>query len=99
MKLTYDPENLAGAERYLVSEGVVPAQEARDWLEQRVVKLLSDSSPVHSGFGVAHKGLGFFADQDTITSAPAFTQSLPDQDGQDDGSMHVTYWVAADALK
>lgn len=98
MRITYDPENIAGAERYLIKEDVVSAEEVRDWLEGNTNRVLGIEDTQRTKFGVVWRGLGFFWDRVDLTNAPAFKKSTSDVD-ESDGAIEVTYWLAADTFK
>jgi hypothetical protein len=101
MKIAYDPDNLAGAERYLVQSGVADPDSVRTWIEQKTIEQLDQKASYGREFPILYRGIGFFWELTANTEAPKFDVSIPDKDAGITGSpdeVNVTYWVAADAV-
>lgn len=102
MEIAYDPDNLAGAERYLVQNGVADADSVRSWIEQTTIDKLDQQGTKGREFPILHRGIGFFWELTSHTNAPTFTATIPDKGAGALGSsdlVSVTYWVAADAVQ
>lgn len=102
MRITYNPENLAGAERYLVSVNACQGDDARAWLEASTLKGLTDAVTRGNEFPIIYRGIGFFYTVVGRSTAPQFASEFdPPKSMTDDESalLDVTYWVAADAVR
>ncbi|WP_133176255.1 MULTISPECIES: hypothetical protein [Rhodobacterales] len=101
MEIAYDPDNLAGAERYLIQSGVADPDSVRTWIEQKTIEQLDRQGAKGREFPVLHRGIGFFWEITGYTNAPKFSVSIPDKDAGVAGSsdlVSVAYWVAADVV-
>ncbi len=100
MKITYTPDNRAGAERYLVSINVVDQDNVSEWIEQKTVERLGKHDLKGDRFVVLYRGVGFFWDIDQTSTAPTFDIEIPEKDTSMNptDSLNVTYWVAAEAV-
>lgn len=101
MRVTYNPENLSGAERYLVSVNACQDTNARAWLESTTLKMLADAVARGDEFPIIYRGIGFFYTVVGRSTAPQFASEFePPKSMTDDESalLDVTYWVAADAV-
>lgn len=101
MRITYDPENLSGAERYLVSVNACHSAEVSTWLEAAVIKALVGAVARKDEFPIIYRGIGFFYSVIGRSSAPKFSSEFePAEPMSDDTNalLDVTFWVAADAV-
>lgn len=101
MRITYTPDNLSGAERYLVSINACEASDVRSWLEARVINALAKAVENNDDFPIIYSGIGFFYSVVGRSSAPLFAAEFePGKAIADDGNalLDVFFWVAADAI-
>lgn len=102
MRVTYNPDNLAGAERYLVSVNACQADDARNWLENATTKALANAVAQNDEFPVIYRGIGFFYTVVDRSTAPQFaSEFVPPTPLTEnaDALLDVTFWVAADAVR
>ena len=101
MKITYDPANLEGAERYLSQAGVVKnSEDLRQWIEAKTIEQLEKHDLAGNPFVVLYRGIGFFWSIDQESTAPTFDVEIAESeaDARND-YLNVTYWVTADAVQ
>lgn len=100
MKVAYEPANLAGTEAYLVAAGVADAENVRAWIEEKALDAFGRSYSGGEEFSLLCRGVGFFHDFSTYTTAPVFDRRF-DKDmvprHLHDQIISLTFWIAADS--
>ncbi len=96
--MSYDPNNLDGAARYLgMSERLAGTSSHRKWIEQATARVFFDNKNRPPEFVVLDSGIGFFWEAVAATSAPVFMTVVSDDDLPE--LIAVSYWVSADAIE
>lgn len=99
MKVVYEPDNLAGAEAYIVMTGVVDKHSVRRWLEEKTIRALKAAKDPSEGWAVAYKGLGFFHGFQADGTYPSFELAYEPneiQEFQKNSVIWVKFWIPAE---
>lgn len=99
MKVVYEPDNLAGAEAYIVMTGVVDKHSVRRWLEEKTIRALKAAKDPSEGWAVAYKGLSFSYVFQTDGTSPSFEltyDSTEIQEFQKSSVIGVNFWIPAE---
>lgn len=98
MKISIDPENFAGAERYVAKNNNYDADSAGAWIENATAMKFVNHRKNAPKFSMIMKGIGFFWEEIGSTTGPTLQTGVEAKDGDLPELISVTFWVAADAV-